>query len=135
MKRRNNDIGPFSKKMKSHSPAEVKVLRRFTMVASLAGALLSCTPAVMEPKQSVPTAKAQVSENQNAAKSATIVPATPTESQALRVQELSARQELGQTTVFLKLSRPIAQYRHFPLAQPARILLDIFTETKDVGET
>jgi type IV pilus assembly protein PilQ len=135
MKRRNNDTGSFSKKMKSHSPAEVKILRRFAIAASLAGALLSCTPAVMEPKQSVATAKAQVSENQNAAKSATIMTAAPTESQAVRVQELSARQEVGQTTVFLRLSRPIVQYRHFPLAQPARILLDIFTETKDVGET
>lgn len=135
MKRRNNDIGSFSKKMKSHSPTRVKVLRRFAMATSLAGGLLSCTPAVMEPKQSVATAKVQASENQNAAKSATIVTAAPTKSQAVRVEELSARQEVGQTTVFLRLSRPIAQYRHFPLAQPARILLDIFTETKDVGET
>jgi type IV pilus assembly protein PilQ len=41
------------------------------------------------------------------------------------LQELQVREERGQTTVLIKLSRPVTQYRHFPLPQPARVVLDI----------
>jgi type IV pilus secretin PilQ/predicted competence protein len=47
---------------------------------------------------------------------------------SLSLQELSVREERGQTTLFIKFSQPIAQYRHFPLPQPSRIVLDVFND-------
>ena len=44
----------------------------------------------------------------------------------LRVQDLSVREESGQTILQLKLTQPLSQYRHFPLAQPARVVVDMF---------
>ena len=44
----------------------------------------------------------------------------------LRVQDLSVREESGQTILQLKLTQPFSQYRHFPLAQPARVVVDMF---------
>ena len=54
-------------------------------------------------------------------------PMTPSQG----LQELSVREERGQTTLFLKFSKPLIQYRHFPLAQPARVVLDIPTDTNN----
>ena len=54
--------------------------------------------------------------------------------QALRIQELSAREELGQTIVEIKLSTTISQYRHFPVTQPSRIVLDIFGDATPAAE-
>ena len=61
------------------------------------------------------------------------VPQTP----ILRVRDLSVREESGQTIVQLKLTQPISQYRHFPLAQPARVVVDMFGEStrQATGET
>ena len=49
---------------------------------------------------------------------------------ALNLQELSVREERGQTTLLIKFSQPVTQYRHFVLPNPSRIVLDIFGETK-----
>ncbi len=54
--------------------------------------------------------------------------------QALRIQELSAREELGQTIVEIRLSTTISQYRHFPVTQPSRIILDIFGDSTPTAE-
>jgi type IV pilus assembly protein PilQ len=50
--------------------------------------------------------------------------------QGFGLQDLSAREEHGQTTLSLKFSQPVSEYRHFPLSQPARIILDVFGEPK-----
>ncbi len=47
------------------------------------------------------------------------------ETRGLSLQELSVREELGQTTLYVKFSQPVSEYRHFPLPQPSRIVLDI----------
>ena len=52
------------------------------------------------------------------------------DSAALKIQELSVREGAGQTFIQLKLSKPITRYRHFPLAQPSRIVVDIFDDAK-----
>ena len=52
------------------------------------------------------------------------------EAQPFRVQELSAREQNGQTIIRVIFSRPVAQYRHFTLGQPARIILDVFGESQ-----
>jgi type IV pilus assembly protein PilQ len=46
------------------------------------------------------------------------------------VQGLSVREEAGQTILSVKLSRAISQYRHFPLPQPARIMVDVFNDAR-----
>jgi type IV pilus assembly protein PilQ len=56
-------------------------------------------------------------------------------SQALSLQELSVHEERGQTTLLLKFSQPVTQYRHFQLPQPARIVLDIFGEVNPRSQT
>jgi type IV pilus assembly protein PilQ len=55
-------------------------------------------------------------------------PATGQQSEAVKVQELSVREEAGQTILTIKLSKGISQYRHFPLPQPSRIMLDVFND-------
>ncbi len=60
----------------------------------------------------------------SAAKAAPEKPQAPSApSQSL--QELSVREEQGQTTLLVKFSQPVTQYRHFTLPQPARIVLDV----------
>ena len=46
-----------------------------------------------------------------------------------QLQELTVREERGQTTLWIKLVQPITQYRHFPLPQPARVVLDVPIES------
>ena len=46
------------------------------------------------------------------------------------LQELSVREEQGQTTLLVKFAQPVTQYRHFTLPQPARIVLDILDANK-----
>ena len=50
------------------------------------------------------------------------------------IQDLSVREEAGQTILQLKLSKPISQYRHFPLTQPSRIVLDIFGDARPMAD-
>jgi type II secretory pathway component GspD/PulD (secretin) len=52
------------------------------------------------------------------------------ENQPFRVQELLAREEHGQTILAIKFSQPVNRFRHFVLAQPTRIVLDVFGDTQ-----
>ena len=56
---------------------------------------------------------------------------TVTSSQTL--QELLVREERGQTTLLVKFAQPVSQYRHFTLAQPSRIVLDILNDSRVEG--
>ena len=56
---------------------------------------------------------------------------TPTQS----LQDLSVREEKGQTTLLVKFAQPISQYRHFTLPQPARIVLDLLDGVKAAPST
>lgn len=58
----------------------------------------------------------------------------PHDVQALKIQELSAREEFGQTIIEIRLSTAISQYRHFPVTQPSRIVVDIFGEGAPAAE-
>lgn len=44
------------------------------------------------------------------------------------LQEFRVREEQGQTTLFVKFTHPVNQYRHFTLPQPSRIVLDIMND-------
>ncbi len=52
------------------------------------------------------------------------------EEQPFKIQELSVNEERGQTTLRVKFSTPVTQYRHFSLTMPSRVVLDIYGETK-----
>jgi len=56
---------------------------------------------------------------------------TPTQS----LQDLSVREEKGQTTFLVKFAQPVSQYRHFTLQQPARIVLDLLDDVKAAPST
>ncbi len=86
--------------------------------------LFGCAPTTVSGDKD-PTAAAQ---NKTTAAPASQVPGQ--QSDAVKVQELSGREEAGQTILTVKLSKGISQYRHFPLPQPSRIMLDIFNDAR-----
>jgi type IV pilus assembly protein PilQ len=45
------------------------------------------------------------------------------------------RDARGQTTLLVKFSQPIKEFRHFPLPAPARIVLDVFGNPKQQGQS
>jgi len=52
---------------------------------------------------------------------------------SLSLRDLSVKEEKGQTILLLGFSQPIVQFRHFPLPNPARIVLDVFGKTPRSG--
>jgi type IV pilus assembly protein PilQ len=56
--------------------------------------------------------------------------ATEAQTGTFKIQDLSVREEAGQSVILLNLSKPISRYRHFSLEQPGRIILDIFDDVK-----
>lgn len=56
------------------------------------------------------------------------------QAQTLTLQDLSVNEERGQTTLFVRFSQPVTQFRHFPLPQPSRIVLDIVSDTTQLSE-
>jgi type IV pilus secretin PilQ/predicted competence protein len=59
---------------------------------------------------------------------------TNTTGPALTLQDLSVREDQGQTGVFLKFSQPVSEFRHFPLPNPSRIVLDIFNSANRAAQ-
>jgi type IV pilus assembly protein PilQ len=59
---------------------------------------------------------------------------SPLQEQAFRVQDLSVTEDRGQTSLRVKFSNPVTQYRHFALTQPARIVLDVFGPAKQMPD-
>jgi type IV pilus assembly protein PilQ len=98
-----------------------------TLLAGMAG----CAAIGNQPKSvaSAASAAASVVSSEKSHSGPSAAKQQKQETQGLRVQELSAREEFGQTILDLKLSAPISQYRHFPLAHPPRIVLDIFADS------
>ena len=52
------------------------------------------------------------------------------EEQSFKIQQLFVNEENGQTTLHIKFSTPVTQYRHFTLTIPSRVVLDIYGESK-----
>jgi type IV pilus secretin PilQ/predicted competence protein len=92
--------------------------RIITLLAAFVFVFSACTPTVSEPPSVQPAQSAP-------RPSFTSDPVTK-DSQILQIQDFSVREESGQTFLFVKFFQPVSQYRHFPLTQPARIILDIF---------
>ena len=91
---------------------------------ALAPAMFGCTPAAMNGDMKNPAAVAQTPA------ASTSQQATGLQNESGKVQDLSVREESGQTILTIKLAKGIAQYRHFPLPQPTRILLDVFNDAR-----
>ena len=51
---------------------------------------------------------------------------TTAQERTLTLTDLSVREDRGQTVLLVKFSQPVSQFRHFPMPNPARIVLDIF---------
>jgi type IV pilus assembly protein PilQ len=82
-----------------------------------------------------PSKGPQVSRNQAVAEPPSIQsqPATREEQMPaglLKLQDLWVREEGGQTTLSIKFSQPLTEFRHFPLSQPSRIVIDILSDIK-----
>jgi type IV pilus assembly protein PilQ len=110
-----------------------RLSRSVTLSLVLAWVGSGCAPAVMVEEEKVappPAPRAAEAPAQTpAAKEARL------EDQPFRVHDLSVHQERGQTIVRVKFSAPVDQYRHFVLAQPARVVLDVFGEAKRLPRT
>src|SRR3990167_6592516 len=88
------------------------------------------TPQVAKPVEVQPQAQAQ----QKAFQPPAPIKESTLEEQAFKTQDLSIGEERGQTTLRLKFSTPVTQYRHFTLTMPSRVVLDIYGETKRVAQ-
>ena len=105
------------------SPLRSLLLLLLFVQVSIYGSSCS-TPASVEPKANATTqTSAPVISPEPA-------PRADAEQIQIQIQDLSVREDSGQTIILLKLSKPISQYRHFPLIQPARIVLDIIGDAK-----
>lgn len=93
-------------------------LKVVSLIAVLALNLVGCSPTVSEQKASPESAVPTDSQ--------ALAGAGPDAQQPLQIQHFSVREESGQTIIALKLTNPVSQFRHFPLMQPSRVVLDIF---------
>ena len=101
-----------------------------------AGALgCSTPPFMMEPEKAQPP-RAAAQALAKAAEPVAPQPAAPPlketaiEDPSLKLQDLAVLEGGGQTTIKVKFSDAVNQYRHFVLTQPSRIVLDIFGPAK-----
>jgi hypothetical protein len=96
---------------------------------ALAPALFSCAPTTMSNEK---TMAEKLAAAQQAAERTSQAPLQTVDQQNApgKVQELSVREESGQTILTIKLAKAIAQYRHFSIPQPVRIVLDVFNDAK-----
>jgi type IV pilus assembly protein PilQ len=104
--------------------------RRWLASCAVLSLLLSACAMAPEKTPSRPTAAPAP-----AAKSAGPAPSSGVSAFALSLQDLSVREERGQTVMVAKFSQPVPQFRHFPLPNPARIVLDIFGSVRQPGQT
>jgi type IV pilus assembly protein PilQ len=104
---------------------------------ALAPAMFGCAPATMSGDKNNSAAIAeglavgeQANEQNKTQETAVPPQAIGQQSETVKVQELTVREEAGQTILTVKLSKAISQYRHFPMSQPARIILDVFNDNR-----
>jgi hypothetical protein len=105
--------------------------------AAIFAALSACVPAAMV-EDDTARARSQDSAQRRAEAQAQIsqpvVKETALQEQAFKLQDLSVQEDMGQTTVRVKFSDAVNQYRHFSLAQPSRVVLDVFGPAKQLPQ-
>jgi type IV pilus secretin PilQ/predicted competence protein len=107
-------------------PKLPKQMAALWILIALACLASGCT---LSPDTPAPPAVVKSPESQVPAKG------TPAGGQVLILQDLSVRDERGQTTLLVKFSQPVKEFRHFPLPAPARIVLDVFGNAKQSGQS
>src|ERR1700741_413104 len=80
---------------------------------------LSCAPAVREEQAKAAPARSVENETREKLGPTVGIKESPLQEQAFRVQDLTINEDRGQTTLRIKFSEQVSQYRHFPLMQPA----------------
>ncbi|MGH7809329.1 MAG: type IV pilus secretin PilQ, partial [Candidatus Binatia bacterium] len=123
MQRTRNRLIEFAQ---SGNPKLAKQMAALWILIALACLASGCTANTESAPP--PAAAAKSSESQVPSKG------TATGAQVLTLQDLSVRDERGQTTLLVKFSQPIKEFRHFPLPAPARIVLDVFGNAKQSGQ-
>jgi len=53
---------------------------------------------------------------------------------SFQLQELRVIEGMAQTTLRIRFSQPVTQFRHFTLSIPTRVVLDVFGEVKQMAE-
>ena len=100
------------------------------LLIGLSSGFIGCTSTVSEQKGSTGVMETtQGRPEQKAGQKLASAKQDVSQTTMLRVQDLSVREESGQTILQLKLTQPFSQYRHFPLAQPARVVVDMFGDS------
>ena len=91
----------------------------FVGVGMCAG-VFGCTPAVTMEDQAAQTRPQGSTQGQMGVQeklSPPVVKETSLQEQPFKLQELTVQEEQGQTTIRIKFSDPVSQYRHFSLTQ------------------
>jgi len=121
----------FSNPLKRAWLASASLTVFVCLAAGLAGGFFGCASTAREKKSGT---DASVSAAETAAQGPASAKKDAQELATFKIQDLSFREEAGQTVVRLKLTKPIDRYRHFPLVQPSRIVVDIFGDAKPQTE-
>src|SRR3990172_7258226 len=105
---------------------------------TVAGAVIGCSAMSIEEEKTAQAATPQAAPPQAQAQRkpqplASVKEAT-LQDQPFNIQQLSVGEVRGQTTLRVKFSAPVTQYRHFTLTMPSRVVLDIYGETKRVAQ-
>jgi type IV pilus assembly protein PilQ len=115
-----------------------EMLRIILVGATIFSGLFGCAPAVsvedQEAAQTRATRSAQAQSPVQEKLPPSVVKETSLQEQPFKVQELSVQEERGQTTIRMKFSDPVNQYRHFSLTEPSRVVLDIFGPAKQMPQ-
>jgi len=129
MKKPADFLGLSLNHVRRASSTLVKLIAMICLAGGLASGFFGCASTVKE--------KESTTGGSSAAETRAQVASAQKEVQdlaSLKIQDLSVREETGQTVIRLKLSKTIARYRHFPLVQPSRIVIDIFGDIKPQTE-
>jgi type II secretory pathway component GspD/PulD (secretin) len=114
-----------------------EMLRLILVGATIFSGLFGCSPAVSVEDQAAQTRAARSAQAQSPVQEQlppSVVKETSLQEQPFKVQELSVQEERGQTTIRMKFSDPVNQYRHFSLTEPSRVVLDVFGPAKQMPQ-
>ncbi|MBI2540597.1 MAG: secretin and TonB N-terminal domain-containing protein, partial [Deltaproteobacteria bacterium] len=106
---------------------------------AVAGVVIGCSAMSIEEEKTAQAATPQAAPPQAQAQQKPQPPASVKEAtlqdQPFNIQQLSVGEERGQTTLRVKFSAPVTQYRHFTLTLPSRVVLDVYGEAKRLART
>ena len=129
MKKPADFLGLSLNHVRRASSTLVKLIAMICLAGGLASGFFGCASTVKEKESTTGGSSAAETRAQTASAQKEVQDLA-----SLKIQDLSVREETGQTVIRLKLSKTIARYRHFPLVQPSRIVIDIFGDIKPQTE-